>query len=74
MVQASFPDVSNLLLSEALNQFITADLDWHIQIVQYLLQQNSFSVIIFISESGADALQDELCGAVQGDRQAVSLS
>ena len=31
------PRGTNLLLSGSSNQFITADLDWHIQIVQYLL-------------------------------------
>ena len=41
--------------------------------MQHLLQQNAFPIIIFIAESGADALKDKLCGAVQGDRKTVAL-
>lgn len=65
MVQASFQGVSDLLLSGSSNQFVAAHLNRHIQIMQHLLQQNAFPIIIFIAESGADALKDKLCGAVK---------
>lgn len=74
MIRVSyFQGVSDLLLSGSSNQFVAAHLNRHIQIMQHLLQQNAFPIIIFIAESGADALKDKLCGAVQGDRKTVAL-
>ena len=41
--------------------------------MQHLLQKNAFAVVIFVTESGTDALQDELRSAVEGNGKTVSL-
>ena len=54
------------------NQFITAYLNRHIQIMQYFLKLNAFPVIVFIAESGPNPLQDKLRSTIQRDGQAIS--
>ena len=55
------------------DESVAAYLNRHIQVVQYLFQHDTFQIIIFVTESRTDALQDELCGTVECDRQAVAL-
>ena len=64
---------SNNNTKPILNQFVTSHLYRHIQIMKHFLQQDTLAVIIFISESGTNTLQDKLCGTVQCHRQTVSL-
>ena len=37
--------------------------------MEHFLQQDTFPIVIFVAECGTDALQNKLCGTIQGNGQ-----
>mgnify|MGYP000840837747 CR=1 FL=1 len=45
----------------------------HVEIMQHLFKLYTFTVVVLVSESSTDTLQNELRGTVQGNGQTVAL-